>query len=321
MLESLRGAGNSAPAFIVDAGLRPEQRARLEAAAEILTLPPELEGLHPLFAKLTADLFWSSGVVVLIDSDMIVTSRFDELIDQARAGMLAVHSDHVATKDRQFAEWEEIFELGAPLRSQRYVNTAPLALSLDHWPHFLERWRRACARLPADWPSHGFVAGPVGLADQDALNALLMSEIPSEAIWTGPDGRTVHPDALRDVEVIDAGSLTCRYRGGTPVVLHFGMTPKAWERPGWRRVRADDAYVRLLRRLLFDSRAPVRIAPREVPIWLRPRGIGRIAAVLVGFLNFIRIDLRRRARLLRNWCRVRIGIPRRRRRSHAAEGQ
>ena len=74
----------------------------------------------------------------------------------------------------------------------------------------MERWRHACDRLPPDWPGQGFF-DPFGLADQDALNAVFMSEIPPEATSIGAEGRTVPPDALREVEVVDARSLTCQY--------------------------------------------------------------------------------------------------------------
>jgi hypothetical protein len=299
MLNSLRLSGNRGAAFVIDTGLRPEQRERLAVDAQVLTLPSALQGLHPQFAKITADLFWSEGIVVLIDTDMIVTSPLDDLSEQAAAGRIAVYPDHEITSGRQLPDWAHTFQLRAPLRPQRYVNAGLVALSLAHWPSFLERWRRACERLPADWASREVLA-PYGPADQDALNALLMSEIASEAVWIGPDGRTVHPDALRDVEVLDAGSLECRYRGTAPVVLHYALSPKAWERRGWRRVRANDAYIRLLPRLLFARDVWVRVRPSEVPIWLRPRGVSRLTAVLIGFLNFVRIDLRVRGQLLRD---------------------
>ena len=267
--------------------------------AQILTLPAELRGLHPWFAKTTGDLFWSSGILVALDADIIVTSPLDDLTEQAAAGRIAVNPDHDMTRERQFPEWVTTFELRDPLRPQRYVHAGAFALSLDHWPHLLKRWRRACFSLPAEWPGQGFL-GPFGLGDQDALNALLMSEVPQEAIWIGSEGSTVHADAFREVEVVDARSLTCRYRGGTPVVLHYGLSPKAWEPSGWRRVRADDAYLLLLRRLFFGRDARVRIESREVPIWLRPRGIGRAAASVIGAVNFVRFDLRHKAMVFRN---------------------
>ena len=224
MLDSLRVTGHVAPAFVIDAGLRSDERKRLAAAAEVLTLPSGLRGLHPLFAKLTADLFWSKGVVVLLDSDMIVTSPLDDLIEQAAAGRIAVHPDHEITRGRQFQEWASAFELQAPLRPQRSGKTAPLALSLNRWPSFLERWRRACDRLPADWPSQGFL-GPFGLADQDALNALLMSEIPSR----GHMDRVGRPNCARGRSPLRSRSSTpdrsdAGIGGGSPVRLHHGLS-------------------------------------------------------------------------------------------------
>ena len=302
MLNSLVASGNRGDAFVVDVGLLPEQRERLSRNAEVLTLPPALRGLHPLFAKLTPDVFWSDGVVVLLDSDMVVTSRLDRLVEQAAAGKIAVHPDHEITRGRQFPEMVTTFELTSPLRPQRTVNTAPLALSLDHWPNFFERWRRACERLPADWRERGF--GPLGLADQDALNAILMSEVGPEAIWIGPETSTVHADELAAVQILDAETLRCLHRGETPLALHYGLSPKAWHTAGWRRVRAADAYIRLLRRLLFDD-VGIPARRREVPIWLWPGAVGRLAAFLLGLLNYARVDLRSRAILLRR--RIRDG--------------
>ena len=145
MLESLRLSGNTAPAFVLDEGLRPEERERLETAAAILTPPPEIDGLHPRQTKATADLFWSSGVVILLDSDMIVTAPFDDMIAQAKAGRIAVHPDHEINATRQFPEWATAFELRAPLRPQQYVNCTPLAISLDPLAAFL---RALATRLP-----------------------------------------------------------------------------------------------------------------------------------------------------------------------------
>jgi hypothetical protein len=302
MLNSLAVSGNRGDAFVLDVGLLPDQRERLSRVAEVLTLPPALRGLHPLFAKLTPDLFWSDGVVVLLDSDMVLTSPLDRLVEQAAAGKIAVHPDHEITRGRQFPEMVTTFELKSPLRPQRTVNTAPLAISLEHWPNFLERWRRACERLPSDWPERGF--GPLGLADQDALNAILMSEIPSEAIWIGPETSTVHADELAAVQILDAGTPTCLHRGETPVALHYGLSPKVWHSPGWRRVRASDAYIRLLRRLLFARDAGIRVRRQEVPMWLQPGVVGGLAAFMLGLLNYVRVDLRSRAILLRRRLRA-----------------
>jgi hypothetical protein len=295
MLESLERSGNRGRAYVLDVGLSIGERERLAALADILTLPTEADGLHPMQMKATADLFWSSGIVVLLDSDMIVTAPLDDMVEQARAGRIAVHPDHDITKGRQFPEWQTTFELAAPLRPQAYVNCVPMAISLDRWSSFFRRWRDACLRVPADWPTQGF-NGPFGLPAQDAMNAVLMSEIPEEAIWVGAAERTVHADGLPHVEIVDPSTLDCRYRGARPVVLHYGLNPKAWERSGWRRIRAADSYVRLLRHLLFERDAPIAIRSSEVPVWLRPR-VGPAAAHVIGLVNLVRVDLRNRARL------------------------
>jgi hypothetical protein len=302
MLNSLRLTGNEGELLVVDLGLRDEQRERLRGLATVASLdsPPE----HPVLAKITADLF-RSGVVVVIDSDVIVLRALNDLVESARAGKIVVFPDHWITKDRFFPEWESAYELASPLRPRRYVGSGCLAVSIDHRPEFFDRWRRACRRISPDaiaMPEFGgHVGGPFELPDQDALNALLMSEVPDEAQCVVPsDSQNVlAPDGLREVEILDVKSLHTRYRGEAPALLHYGMSPKAWERDGWRRVRSDDAYLKLFPRLAFAPDVPVRLRESEVPIWLRPRGVGRTAAALLGLLNFVRIDLRRRGMLLK----------------------
>jgi hypothetical protein len=217
-----------------------------------------------------------------------------------------VFPDHWITKNRFFPEWEAGFELASPLRPRRYVGSGCFAVSVDRQPEFFDRWRRACERISRDaiaMPEFGgHPGGPFELPEQDALNALLMSEVPDEAQFVVPsDSQNVlAPDGLREVEILDAKNLQARYCGETPALLHYGMSPKAWEPQGWRRVRSDDAYIKLFPRLAFAPDVPVRLRTNEVPMWLRPRGTGRLTTVLLGLLNFVRIDLRIRGQLLRN---------------------
>jgi hypothetical protein len=302
MLNSLRLTGNEGELVVIDVGLLEEQRERLRGVATVASLdgPPE----HPVLAKTTADLF-RSGVVVVIDSDVMVMRALDDLVESARAGKIVVFPDHPNTRDRSFPEWEAAFELASPLRPRRYVGSGCLAVSVDRQPGFFDRWRRACRRLSPDAITMlGFgsrAGGPFQLSDQDALNALLMSEVPDEAQHVVPsESQSVLPDGLRDVEILDEKSLQTRYRGETPALLHYALSPKAWESQAWRRVRRDDAYLKLFPRVAFAPDVPVRLRDSEVAVWLRPRGVGRVAAVLVGLLNFVRVELRRGARLLRN---------------------
>jgi hypothetical protein len=109
-----------------------------------------------------------------------------------------------------------------------YLNSGALALSLDHWRDLLARWRKACERLRVGQIGRD-PAGPFWAADQDALNALLMSEVSPEAQVVGAERQSLHPDALREVVVRDEERLSCSYRGATPAFLHFSLVPKAIE--------------------------------------------------------------------------------------------
>jgi hypothetical protein len=269
LLNSLRLSGNRGELVVVDRGLTEEQRSRLEAAAAVVAPPDAVAGAHPLAGKPPADLLGASGIVVLIDSDMLVTRSLEPELEEARRGKLVVFPDHEVTRERRFEEWQALFELAAPPRAQRYANAGFVAFSLDHWPGFLERWRRTCELIPRAEimrdPESPFYA-----ADQDALNAILMSEVAPEQAVIRPEWQSVHPDGLIETEVVDERTLRCRLRGGETALLHFSLRPKIWDRRGAGRVHRDDAYLRLLPRVVFGSDVAVRARPREVPVWARP---------------------------------------------------
>jgi hypothetical protein len=282
LVNSVRLAGIPHPVFVVDCGFEPDQRERLSAVATVLTLPPAYRGLHPQWVKATPDLFWSDGVVILLDTDMIVTGGVDYLVERALAGQIGVHPDHEVSTGRQFEDWVSTFRLQGPLRPQTYVNAVPLGISLDRWPGFFERWREACALLPPDWASRGLAN--YGPGDQDALNAILMSEVDPDDIWVADPRLTVHADGFPEVELAGDDTVRCSFRGVRPTVLHYGMSPKPWRRQAWSRIRPDDAFVRLFPRLVFARDVRVRARLREVPAWLWPWGIGTSAAALVRLL-------------------------------------
>jgi hypothetical protein len=150
------------------------------------------------------------------------------MVETARTGKIALFPDHAVPRHRRFAERASALGLDGAIRPQRYLNSGALALSLDHWPGLLARWRKACERLPVGQIGRD-PAGPFWAADQDALNALLMSEVPPEAQVVGAERQSLHPDALREVVVLDEERLSCSYRGATPAYLHFSLAPKAIE--------------------------------------------------------------------------------------------
>lgn len=280
----MRLSGNNGEVVIVDRGLTGEQRRRLAKAATVVDMPDEAAATHPLAVKPSVYLLQPDGVVILVDSDMIVTRPLDDLVERAREGKIVVFPDHFSKYGRWFAEWEQVFGLaGAPRRGQRYVNAGLVALSADRRPSFLPRWYEAASRIPPDRiqrdPADAFWA-----ADQDALNAILKSEIAPEDIWIGPEWASVHPDGLRSVSIVDRRSLRCTFRGGKTTALHFSLGPKPWQRGGWRRIEDRNAYVTLMPRVLFDEDVALRADPADVPVWARPGRRADLVRKVLGLL-------------------------------------
>ena len=250
LLNSLRLTGNAGELVVLDRGLLPEQRARLEQHARVVDLPDDAEG-HPTLTKPFPRLFEPRGVIVLVDSDMVVSRPLDDVVGRAAEGKILLFADHRSHRDRWFAEWAEAFQLRAPLRRQTYVNAGFVVFDVDRWPQLLERFWDTCRLIP---PAKVFAEfnQPFWAGDQDALNALLQSEFPEEAIEVLPDHGEAYPDDLLRVEIVDQGSLASTLDGQPVTILHYSLGPKAWQRKAWPRVR-DDAYTRLMPRLLFGE--------------------------------------------------------------------
>ena len=274
LLNSLRLVGHDEELVVLDEGLTPDQRARLEPHATLVTLPSE-GPRHPALLKAFPAILEPEGVVAIIDSDMIVTRSLDEALADARAGRIVVFRDHESSMHRWFAEWERDFELAAPPRHQVYVNAGFLAVSQEWWPDFLTRWWKACERIPSSHvavlprllPRRTALARErLWCGDQDALNAILMSEVAADALAVRPDHE--QPDWLTEAEVVDARTLESSYHDEPVSILHFSLGPKPWERNGWRRARRSP-YVELLPRVLLADDVALRLEPDELPRWLR----------------------------------------------------
>lgn len=283
LLNSLRLCGNPGELIVADAGLDAEQRSSLERHVEIVPMPADLAARLTL-AKPYAGRLQERGVAVLIDSDMLVTRSLERYIALARRGAICVFADHAEARERRFEEWGRLLGLRAPLRRQTYLNAGFVCVSVDHFPKLLERWFELCSLAPADQlmttPSAPFYAG-----DQDVLNALLASEVPAGAVRVLPQRDEVYWDDLRKVEVVDPSTLECRFQGERPAILHYSFGPKPWAPRGWVRVK-EDAFVRLLPRVLFGNDVALRLEPAELPFWLRP---GRRARMLVRALDAVHV--------------------------------
>jgi hypothetical protein len=265
LLNSLRLSGNKGELVVLDRGLSDAQRRRLEPHARLVQLPVEAAS-RPELLKPFPRMLEPEGVIVLVDSDMLVVRSLEWVAERAEAGAICLFPDPIP--DRWFAEWEQILALRRPLRRRPYLNSGFVALSVERWPGMLDRWWELCAAIPPDQPRTSQEA-PFWAADQDALNAYLSSELPDDAVEQLPAGGEAYPEEALQVRVVDARTLACELDGEPVSVLHHSLGPKVWQPYGWVRLR-EDAYVQLLPRVLFGEDVPLRLDPAEVPFRLRP---------------------------------------------------
>lgn len=175
--------------------------------------------------------------------------------------------------DRWFAEWQQLFNLPNAPRHQIYANAGFVVFSTLHWSNLLEKWWQACQRIL----SHPTLAEgaantePSAQADQDALNALLMSEIPAHALAFQPPEEEVYRENLYEFELIDVQTLECKYGDRSVTIFHSNGSPKPWNHQSWRLVRRRDANMRLLmHRLLIGEDVTLKVPVDMLPFWLRP---------------------------------------------------
>ena len=268
MINSLRLTGNAGEIVVLDRGLTGEQRRTLGSHCSIVRFEDarrtDIEQ-HPFLVKPYPHLFGAHGNIVIIDSDMIVTQRFDSILDRIASGRICAIEDPTLPK-RWFAIWETELELRAPLRRQTYANAGFIAFSTERWPDFLARWWDLCRIILPRWVDDPEL--PFHWLDQDALNAMLMSEIPEDALELMPKSRAPAFEDLRETRVADAGSLTSVLHDRPTLVLHNAGPIKPWDRRKWYRLQ-HNAYLELMPRVLSADDVPLRIRVEEVPVWLR----------------------------------------------------
>lgn len=284
LVNSLALTGNGGRIVVVDTGLEAWQRARLEPAAAVIPLDAPVD-LPVTFYKSHMGESMEGDVVVYIDADIIVTDSLAEVVAAATTGAIVAAPD--GQPRRFFPDWAEMLQLTEPLRRETYVNAGFLALSPQVRPGFYRRWRELCDKMLAHSPQmHALsfeeaLITPAGWHDQDALNAMLMSELPVAAVDLIDADRVVASAEMTGVECVDSGTLECWLNGKRTLFLHYLNDPKPWQRSGWIAT-SDNAYVRLLVRLLRRDDVPVPIAERELPMWLRDEGGLRRAALFAG---------------------------------------
>jgi len=267
LLNSLRLTGHLHELVVLDCGFSERQREILEPHCRLITFDRS-QAVTPSCFKPFPHLLDPIGIVVIIDSDVIVTDSLQSILDTAARGRVCAFAD--SSPSRWFRQWEDVFDLQSPPRHQTYVGSGFLALSVSHWPDLLPDWWSACQKLWNKAFERGMRNDPTQFPDQDSLNALLMSEVPEGALEVLPREWTPFGSLLTRVRVEDASVLKCSLRGEPTKLLHNSGEPKPWDpqlRAAWRKWRP--AYVGLLRRVLAAPDVAVKVPSSQLPPWLR----------------------------------------------------
>jgi hypothetical protein len=295
LVRSLRLQGHNEPLTVLDLGLTSKQRSALTGLCDLV----RVDGIAPRHAWFLAPyphLLHAEGIVVYLDCDIIVTSRLDDALDTARRGMVCAAPDPA---DRWFADWQPIFGLERPPRRQVYINSGFVTFSTAHFPDLQRRWWECCDHIAHRLDSHASEkanpiaassdrTNPIALPDQDALNALLMSEFPAGRIQLLPEGAVaLGRRELVQTRIVDLGRLECRRGGQRTTLLHAFGWPKPWQPNAWRYLRRT-SYVRCLRRLLSRRDMPGAVDARTIPVWLRPGTPGALTLQILFGLAWIR---------------------------------
>jgi hypothetical protein len=301
LLNSLRLTGHDYELVVLDCGFTDEQRARLNRHATVVTLPPELAARTVLAKPFFRELAPVVGVALWLDADVLVTGPLEPIVETARNGHVCAYPvDRTDLRDRRFSEWTALFGLATDPRTQVYVNAGFFALGLPRHRTLLDRWWQTCETIPTRTVFAGDIQNPFWAGDQDALNALLMSEVPAADLLVLPESEAVFPPAAEDARVLDRARLYCELDGQAVRLVHYSWVPKPWEPLAWRRTRRplSDVYRQLLPRVLFEPDVTLRLTPREVPPSLRPGLVGASGRATIAVARPLRLSAARLAGLL-----------------------
>jgi len=272
LVNSLHVTSNPGRVVVLDGGLTEDQTTILERAAEVRRLPVQLSGSFVVFLKAAAHMLDLTGTLVLLDSDIVVTGPLAPIVAEARSGRIAAFIDE-PIRDRAFPEWRSTLGVKGDLRVQPYLNVGLIAIDLDAWPGFFERWWELCLRVPDERQDLPFdlandVTHPFAFPEQDVFNALLMTEIDPGRIVFHELAAAPGPSSNDTVRIVDRSRLVCANGDRPTTLLHYWNHPKPWL-PNARSELAFDAYVEVLARLLTADDVPVRLDPSSIPLWLR----------------------------------------------------
>jgi hypothetical protein len=294
MINSLRLTGYDGEIALGDLGLSEAQRSLLRGNCRILDLTTRTRRPHLLVTAVRE--LQHQGVLVFIDSDIVIGGSLSSMVSVARDGKIVAIRDSDPRRCR--GEWSDLLELRAPLRSEVYVNSGFVALSTIENPDFLPRWDELCERVSNLLDENELGSNPspevtsaLASFDQDALNALLMSEQPEGSLYAVPQELAPGEFNMRyEIHVVEVDALACEFRGTKPLILHWWGRPKPWSPRPWRGVRRD-AYNVLLRRLVARRDVAVVATPEMLPLWLRSGFAGAVAYWSYVAMGWIRTSI------------------------------
>jgi hypothetical protein len=216
----------------------------------------------PWLLKAAAPLNHPAEVIVLIDTDLIVTRPLTALINQADGAHVTAFRN---SSDRFFKAWGELPGLGEA-RPRPYVSSSLVFLRGTVGSEVLLLMDRLRSRVDFQrtfWrendPDYPFLLG-----DQDLLNAILATTLdPGQVVELEARLEAVPPFA--GLSVLDEAALKCAYEDGVePYVLHHFLTKPWWE------PTIGGVYTRLLLRLLRAPDVAIRVPQRDLPLHLQP---------------------------------------------------
>jgi len=308
LLNSIRLVGHDEQFFVSDCGLDGRQRRFLEPLATLVDA-----SLHevPHHAKLRAALEHEADVMILLDSDMLVVRRLDELIARAERGSIVAFADPLA--DRFDPRWGSLLGL-EDLNRGTYVNAGVLVVPRQlAGPLFASVLSaQEVVDLEQTRLGQGTTSNPFYFVDQDVWNAVLTSRAGGGKLDVLPNRLAPHPP-FKGLRRSGDGNRYTYGNGEAPFVLHHVLA-----KPWLRRTRRN-LYSRLLPQLLLEPGLPMRLERRDLPLRLRPGLLAEPArmyadAVGAGRLLRGRLGIRRR---LNAW----LSGKRRRKEQHEASAE
>jgi hypothetical protein len=266
LINSLRLAGHAETIYLLDCGLTAEQAKRLGSEAVVVPGPRDLP---PWLLKTVAPLRHPAQVAIAIDADMLVTRRFDALIETAGEGRIVAFRNDT---DRFVPEWSQLLDL-PPLEREPYVSSGLVLLGGEEGAEVLALLDDRQRRVDVEQGFYGRrVAGyPFMFPEQDVLNAILCSRPAADRTVRLPTRLAAVPP-FRGLRVIDLGAMRCAYPDGEePYVLH------QFVRKPWLDRMHHGIYSRLLVRALLGDDVAIAVAESELPLRLR-RGLAAESA-------------------------------------------